>query len=212
MTNVVMSRATTRDRSDQARRPGARHRLRCGSQPATRALAHEDLRSALTCRPRGCRRPRRATAEGVTNVEFRQVDARCTRSTPGAFDIASQPVPAPCSSSTGRPLHQHCCGARPGGRLAVQAWQDVSNNESIMTVRETLAAAGPTDAPVAIQVDGADRPGRRPQLLPGAGFESVGHVDRSTRRPPAGAQSSRQLARPCTTGRARSEPCGWPTE
>ena len=65
---------------------------------------------------------------------------------------------------------------RPGGRLAVLAWQDVRKNEWIMTVRETLAAGRdlpmpPVGAPGPMAL--ADQDDVR-SLLSGAGFETVG--------------------------------------
>lgn len=83
---------------------------------------------------------RRATAEGLTNVAFRHVDAQVHAFDPGSFDIAISRFGAMFFENRTAAFENIAAALRPGGRLAVLAWQDVTKNEWIMTVREALAA------------------------------------------------------------------------
>jgi ubiquinone/menaquinone biosynthesis C-methylase UbiE len=152
----------------------------CGCGQSTRdaaRLAHEgsalgvDLSSSMLAVAR-----RRAAAEGVTNVDFRQADAQVYAFDPGTFDIAISRFGVMFFENRTAAFTNIAAALRPGGRLAVLAWQDVSKNEWIMTVRDTLAAgrdlpmpAVGTPGPMAL----ADQDDVR-SLLSGAGFESVG--------------------------------------
>ena len=119
---------------------------------------------------------RRATAEGVTNVDFCQADAQVYAFNPGTFDIAISRFGVMFFENRTAAFTNIAAALRPGGRLAVLAWQDVRKNEWIMTVRETLAAGRdlpmpPVDAPGPMAL--AD-PDHVRSLLSGAGFDSVG--------------------------------------
>src|SRR4051794_13584991 len=152
----------------------------CGNGQSTRdaaGVAHEgsalgiDLSSEMLAVAR-----RRATAEGVTNVDFRQADAQIYAFDPGAFDIAISRFGVMFFENRTAAFTNIAAALRPGGRLAVLAWQDVTENEWIMTVRETLAAGRdlpmpPVGAPGPMAL--ADQDDVR-SLLSGAGFESVG--------------------------------------
>ena len=152
----------------------------CGCGQSTRdaaRLAHEgsalgvDLSSSMLAVAR-----RRATAEGVTNVDFRQADAQVYAFDPGAFDIAISRFGVMFFENRTAAFTNIAAALRPGGRLAVLAWQDVRKNEWIMTVRETLAAGRDLPMPPAGAAGPmalADQDDVR-SLLSGAGFESVG--------------------------------------
>ena len=153
----------------------------CGCGQSTRdaaRLAHEgsalgvDLSSSMLAVAR-----RRAASEGVTNVEFRQADAEVY-----VFDSGN--LRRRVISRFGAMFFENRTAAfaniaaalRPGGRLAVLAWQDVRKNEWSMTVLPTLAAGRdlpmpPVGAPGPMAL--ADQDDVR-SLLSGAGFESVG--------------------------------------
>ena len=151
----------------------------CGCGQSTRdaaRLAHEgsslgvDLSSSMLDVAR-----RRATAEGLTNVEFLQADAQVHAFDPETFDIAISRFGVMFFENRMAAFTNIAAALRPGGRLALLAWQDVKKNEWIMTVRETLAAGRDlpmpsvgTPGPMAL----ADQDDVR-RLLSGAGFGTV---------------------------------------
>ena len=151
----------------------------CGCGQSTRdaaRLAHHgsalgvDLSSSMLDVAR-----RRASAEGVTNVEFRHADAQVHPFDAGTFDVAISRFGVMFFEDRAAAFANIAAALRPGGRLAVLAWQDVRKNEWIMTVRETLAAGRdlpmpPLGAPGPMAL--ADQ-GHVRSLLSGAGFESV---------------------------------------
>jgi SAM-dependent methyltransferase len=152
----------------------------CGNGQSTRdaaRLAHEgsalgiDLSSSMLAVAR-----RRATAEGVTNVDFRRADAQVYTFDPESFDIAISRFGVMFFENRDAAFTNIAAALRPGGRLAVLVWQDVRKNEWIMTVRETLAAGRDLPMP-AIGAPGpmalADEDDVR-SLLSGAGFASIG--------------------------------------
>ena len=103
----------------------------CGCGQSTRdaaRLAHEgsalgvDLSSSMLAVAR-----RRATAEGVTNVDFCQADAQVYAFDPGTFDICDQPVRRDVLREPDGRLHQHCCGPSTGwtpGRAGLAGRQE----------------------------------------------------------------------------------------
>jgi ubiquinone/menaquinone biosynthesis C-methylase UbiE len=152
----------------------------CGCGQTTRdaaRLAHEgsalgvDLSSSMLDVAR-----RRASAEGVTNVDFRQADAQVYAFDPGTFDVAISRFGVMFFENRIAAFTNVAAALRPGGRLALLAWQDVRKNEWIMTVRETLAAGRDLPMPTvgAPGPMGLADPDDVRSLLSGAGFESVG--------------------------------------
>jgi ubiquinone/menaquinone biosynthesis C-methylase UbiE len=152
----------------------------CGCGQTTRdaaRLAHEgsalgvDLSSSMLDVAR-----RRASAEGVTNVDFRQADAQVYAFDPGTFDVAISRFGVMFFENRIAAFTNIAAALRPGGRLALLAWQDVRKNEWIMTVRETLAAGRDLPMPTvgAPGPMGLADPDDVRSLLSGAGFESVG--------------------------------------
>ena len=152
----------------------------CGCGQSTRdaaRLAHEgsalgvDLSSSMLAVAR-----RRAAAEGVPNVDFRQADAQVYAFDPGTFDVAISRFGVMFFEDRTAAFANIASALRSGGRLAMLAWQDISKNEWLMTVRETLAAGRdlpmpPRGAPGPMAL--ADQDDVR-GLLAGAGFESIG--------------------------------------
>ncbi len=118
---------------------------------------------------------RRATAEGLRNVDFRQGDAQVYPFAPGSFDIAISRFGVMFFEDRSAAFTNIASALRPGGRLAMLVWQDLSKNEWIVTVRETLAAGRELPAPVP-GVPGpmafADPDDVR-GLLAGIGFEAI---------------------------------------
>jgi SAM-dependent methyltransferase len=119
---------------------------------------------------------RRAAAAGVTNVDFRQADAQTYAFDPGTFDVAISRFGSMFFDQRTAAFTNIGAALRPGGRLALLVWQDVTKNEWIMSVREALAAGRDLPTP-AIGTPGpmalSDQDDVR-SLLSGAGFESVG--------------------------------------
>jgi SAM-dependent methyltransferase len=117
----------------------------------------------------------RARAEGLANVSFEQADAQVYPFEAQAFDLAisrfgamffADPVAA--FRNIGRAL-------RPDGRLALLAWQELKQNEWLMTIRQALAMGRalpepPIGAPGPF---GLADPAAVRRILAAAGFEDV---------------------------------------
>jgi SAM-dependent methyltransferase len=152
----------------------------CGCGQSTRdaaRMAHEgsalgvDLSSAMLAVAR-----RRATAEGVSNVDFRRADAQVHEFDPATFDVVISRFGVMFFEDRTAAFANIAAALRPGGRLALLVWQDIRKNEWIMTARETLAAGRdlpmpPAGAPGPMAM--ADPDDVR-SLLSGAGFGSIG--------------------------------------
>src|SRR5262245_45458325 len=118
---------------------------------------------------------RRAVAEGLTNVEFRHADAQVHAFDSAAFDLVISRFGAMFFNDRPAAFANIASALRPGGRLAILAWQDIAQNEWIVAVRESLA--GGRDLPMpqpgtpgpAALADPDDVQG----LLTGAGFRHV---------------------------------------
>lgn len=152
----------------------------CGCGQSTRdaaRLAHEgsalgvDLSSSMLAVAR-----RRATAEGVTNVAFRQADAQVHGFDPDSFDIAISRFGVMFFDDREAAFTNIASALRSGGRLAMLAWQDIRKNEWLLTVRETLSAGRDLPMPrpgVPGPMALADQDDVR-GLLASVGFESIG--------------------------------------
>ncbi|CAM3907414.1 class I SAM-dependent methyltransferase [Smaragdicoccus niigatensis] len=151
----------------------------CGNGQSTRDAARRapegsalgvDLSTSMLALAR-----RRATAEGVRNVDFRRADAQVYAFDPGAFDIAISRFGVMFFEDRIAAFANIASALRSGGRLAMLVWQDIRKNEWFMKVRETLAAGRDlpmpspgVPGPMAL-ADPEDVRG----LLAGAGFESI---------------------------------------
>lgn len=152
----------------------------CGCGQSTRdaaRVAHEgsalgvDLSTAMLAVAR-----RRATADGVPNVEFRQADAQVYAFEPGSYDIAISRFGVMFFEDRAAAFTNIASSLRSGGRLSMLAWQHIEKNEWLMTVRETLASGRDlpmpnTGVPGPMAFADQDDVSR---MLAGAGFESVG--------------------------------------
>jgi ubiquinone/menaquinone biosynthesis C-methylase UbiE len=83
---------------------------------------------------------RRAAAEGLTNVEFDQVDAQVHSFEAESFDVAISRFGVMFFDDRTAAFLNIARALRRGGRLAALVWQHVTKNEWMMTVRETLAS------------------------------------------------------------------------
>ena len=95
---------------------------------------------------------RRAADEGLTNVRFEQADAQIHRFEPASFDVAIGRTSAMFFGDRVAALRNIAGTLRPGGRLVLLTWQDLSGNEWIREFSGALAAgrglpAPPPDAP-----------------------------------------------------------------
>jgi SAM-dependent methyltransferase len=125
----------------------------CGAGVSTRAAARVavdgsatgiDLSAGLLAEAR-----RRSEVAGLTNTTFVQGDAQVHPFEPEAFDVVISRFgvmffgdPVAAFANIGRAV-------RPGGRLALLAWQGLARNEWIRTVLEPLAAGRALPAPPA---------------------------------------------------------------
>jgi SAM-dependent methyltransferase len=125
------------------------------------------LMIALACRL--------AAAEGVANARFEQADAQIHPFGAGAFDVAISRTGAMFFGDPVAAFRNTAGALRPGGRLALLAWQGLSRNEWVQELFTALAAgrelpAPPPEAPGPFSL--AD-PERVRRLLGAAGFADV---------------------------------------
>jgi SAM-dependent methyltransferase len=121
----------------------------------------------------------RGHAEGLTNVRFEQADAQVYSFEAQAFDLAISRFgvmffgdPVAAFRNIGRAL-------RPGGRLALLTWQELSKNEWLLALRGALAMGRtlpepPAGAPGPFGLADADAVRR---ILAEAGFEAIALED-----------------------------------
>ena len=151
----------------------------CGNGQTTRDAARRategsalgvDLSSAMLEVAR-----QRAIAEGVTNAKFERADAQVCAFDPGSFDLAISRFGVMFFEDRVAAFTNIASALRAGGRLALLAWQHITKNEWLMTVRESLAAGRDLPTPP-IGVPGpmslADEDDVR-GLLASVGFDSV---------------------------------------
>jgi SAM-dependent methyltransferase len=117
----------------------------------------------------------RAAADGLTNVEFVQGDAQVHPFDRAAFDIAVSSFGVMFFNDQVAAFSNIARALRPGGRLAVVAWQDLARNEWISGLREALAVGRslpqpPTGLPGPF---GLAEPDHVRRMLAAAGFVDV---------------------------------------
>lgn len=118
---------------------------------------------------------KRAAAGGALNVEFIQADAQVHPFEPAAFDLAYSRYGALFFNDRAAAFANIAAALRPGGRLALLAWQALEQNPWLVTIRSALAAgrtlgAPPLGGPGPFGL--ADPDGVR-AVLARAGFEEV---------------------------------------
>lgn len=152
----------------------------CGCGDSTRQAAQRaapdgralgvDLSAPMLARAR-----QRARDAGLDNVAFVQADAQVHPFDRGRFDVAISRFGATFFADAVAGFANIRAGLRPGGRLAVLAWQALDRNAWLVTIREALApgrtlAPPPSDQPGMFAF--AD-PGRVTTVLASAGFGAV---------------------------------------
>jgi SAM-dependent methyltransferase len=151
----------------------------CGCGESTRDAARVavagmalglDLSARMIARAR-----ERSQAEGLTNARFEQADAQVYPFEPQSFDLAISRFgamffgdPVAAFRNIGRAL-------RPGGRLALLAWQELGKNAWLLALRGALAAgrtlpAPPVGAPGPF---GLADPAAVRRILAEAGFDAI---------------------------------------
>ncbi|HZB21262.1 MAG TPA: methyltransferase domain-containing protein [Blastococcus sp.] len=155
----------------------------CGAGVSSRAAARTavdghvvgvDLSAPLLALAR-----QRSELAGLTNVQFVQGDAQVHPFDAAAFDVVlsrfggmffGDPVAAFANIGT---------ALRPGGRLAMLAWQGLAGNEWLGILFDTLAAGRPLPAPPpgAPGVFGLADPDTVRRILTAAGFVDVDLAD-----------------------------------
>jgi len=118
---------------------------------------------------------RRSAEAGLTNVTYEFADAQVHPFEEGAYDIAISRFGAMFFADAGAAFTNIGRALKPGGRLALQAWRGLADNEWLVAYREALAAgrdlpAPPNGAPGPFAL--ADPDGVR-MLLTDAGFADV---------------------------------------
>ena len=151
----------------------------CGCGASTRAAARAagaggalgvDLSARMLARAR-----ERSRAAGLTNVRFAQGDAQVYPFEGQAFDVAISRFGAMFFGDPGAAFRNIGRALRPGGRLALLAWQELGQNAWLGALRGALAAGRtlprpPVGAPGPF---GLADPAAVRRLLGAAGFEAI---------------------------------------
>lgn len=151
----------------------------CGTGKSTRDAARlaapgqvlgVDLSSRMLEYARRC-----SEEQGLTNLRFEQADAQVHPFEEAAFDVAISSFgvmffadPFAAFTNIGRAL-------KPGGRLAMLAWQELAKNEWLNVVRESLAAGRtlPQPPPSAPGPFGFADPDHVRRVLEAGGFDDI---------------------------------------
>jgi SAM-dependent methyltransferase len=151
----------------------------CGTGQSTRDVARlaaqgsvlgVDLSTVMLARAR-----QRTTAEGLTNVTYLQADAQIHRFDEAAFDLTISCFGAMFFGDPVAAFTNIGCGVRPGGRLSLLAWRELTSNEWLMELRAALAVGRelplpPPDAPTPFSLA---EPDRVRTILRDSGYEEV---------------------------------------
>lgn len=102
-----------------------------------------DLSTAMLANARA-----RSAAEGLTNVTFVRGDAQVHDFEPESFDVIISNAGAMFFDDKVAAFTNLRRALRPGGRIALMAWQPLEDNEWLTVLRETLAMGRDLPAPV----------------------------------------------------------------
>jgi ubiquinone/menaquinone biosynthesis C-methylase UbiE len=155
----------------------------CGCGETTRAAARAarsgfalgvDLSGPMLAMAR-----ERAVAESVANIEFLQADAQVHPFERESFDLVISRFGAMFFVDSPAAFRNIANALRPGGRLAIVAWQELSQNAWLLAVRAALASGRtlpepPPNAPGPFGLADADRVR---QLLAEAGYREIDLAD-----------------------------------
>jgi SAM-dependent methyltransferase len=152
----------------------------CGTGQSTRDAARIALMGSafgVDLSARMVQRAReRAAAESLTNVTFAQADAQVHPFDPEVFDIAISRAGALFFGDPADAFANIARALRPGGRLALLAWQRLERNEWVIAIRDALAAGRVLPAPMmgAPGPFGLADPDKVVPMLAAAGFANIG--------------------------------------
>ena len=118
---------------------------------------------------------RRSAEEGLTNVRFEQADAQVHPFEAEAFDVAISAFGAMFFGDPVGAFGNIARSLRPGGRLALLTWREVSRNEWLTALRDALALGRqlPEPPPSAPGPFGLADPAHVRHVLGAARFEDV---------------------------------------
>jgi SAM-dependent methyltransferase len=116
----------------------------------------------------------RSAAEGIANVRFVQADAQ-VHPFDDTFDVAISSFGAMFFADPDAAFGNIGGALRPGGRLAILAWQELARNEWLTVLREALALGRdlPQPPPSAPGPFGLADPDHVRRVLDAAGFEDI---------------------------------------
>jgi len=137
--------------------------------PAGRALG-VDLSAAMVARAR-----LRAREAGLATVEHQQADAQVHPFGTGSFDVAISRFGATYFADPVAAFANLAGAVRPGGRLALLAWQAIERNRWVTALHDALAAGRmlPPPSPLAPSPFAFADPARAAAVLAEAGFTAV---------------------------------------
>jgi SAM-dependent methyltransferase len=151
----------------------------CGNGQTTRDAARRatngaalgvDLSSQMIERAR-----RRAAEQGISNIGFLQADAQVYPFDAEAFDVAISRTGAMFFGDPVEAFTNIARALRPGGRLVLLVWQELSRNHWIRDFAAALAVGRdlPTPPPDAPGPFSLARPERVHEVLSAAGFTDI---------------------------------------
>jgi SAM-dependent methyltransferase len=117
----------------------------------------------------------RSRAEGLANVAYEEVDAQTHPFEPASFDVVLSRFGATYFTDPPAAFANLAAALRPGGRLALVAWQGLERNPWMSAVREAVTLGRPV-SPLPAGTPGAFGLAERDvvvAVLAGAGFAGV---------------------------------------
>lgn len=151
----------------------------CGNGQTTREAAHRaidgsalgiDLSARMIERAR-----QRAREQGLTNATFVQGDAQVHAFAENTFDLAISRFGAMFFADPVAAFGNIARSLRPGGQLAMLAWQPLADNEWLEAIRSALAAGRtlPEPPPKGPSAFGLSQPAHVRDVLARAGYVNV---------------------------------------
>jgi SAM-dependent methyltransferase len=120
-----------------------------------------------------------ADEEGLTNVSFEQADAQVHPFEPGTFDVVSSRFGCMFFADPDAAFANLARASRPGGRLALAAWQPLARNEWMVEIRTALAMGRelPTPQPGMPGPFGLSDPPMAAAVLERAGYTEIAFAE-----------------------------------
>jgi SAM-dependent methyltransferase len=111
----------------------------CGNGQVARDLAREGARAVGIDLSRLMLDRARELAHGLSEAEFVQGDAQVHAFPDGSFDVVVSRFGAMFFADRKAAFANLARATRPGGRLALLAWQELAKNEWLLEIRDALA-------------------------------------------------------------------------